>query len=109
MSAGPLDPFNHAVSFTIECDDQAEIDRLWDALSAGGTVELSTSTLPGIVPAITPSGPAYTASTAAPSDSIEIVTSLTAATSATGVANQTVRQRAQRTERPPAPSEAAPT
>ncbi|HEX8167613.1 MAG TPA: VOC family protein [Beijerinckiaceae bacterium] len=39
MSAGPLDPFNHAVSFMIECDDQAEIDRLWDALSAGGTVE----------------------------------------------------------------------
>ena len=39
MSAGPLDPFNHAVSFMIECDDQAEVDRLWDALSAGGTVE----------------------------------------------------------------------
>jgi predicted 3-demethylubiquinone-9 3-methyltransferase (glyoxalase superfamily) len=39
MSAGPLDPFNHAVSFVIECDDQAEVDRLWDALSAGGTVE----------------------------------------------------------------------
>jgi predicted 3-demethylubiquinone-9 3-methyltransferase (glyoxalase superfamily) len=39
MSAGPLDPFNHAVSFMIECEDQAEVDRLWDALSAGGTVE----------------------------------------------------------------------
>ena len=39
MSAGPLDPFNHAVSFMIECDDQAEVDRLWDALSEGGTVE----------------------------------------------------------------------
>src|SRR5215218_6313421 len=24
MSAGPLDPFNHAVSFAIECDDQRE-------------------------------------------------------------------------------------
>jgi predicted 3-demethylubiquinone-9 3-methyltransferase (glyoxalase superfamily) len=39
MSAGPLDPFNHAVSFMINCADQAEVDRLWDALSAGGSVE----------------------------------------------------------------------
>ena len=35
MSAGPLDPFNHAVSFMVECDDQREVDRLWDALGAG--------------------------------------------------------------------------
>lgn len=27
MSAGPLDPFNHAVSFVVNCDDQAELDR----------------------------------------------------------------------------------
>ena len=33
ISAGPLDPFNHSVSFLVECDDQAEIDRLWAALS----------------------------------------------------------------------------
>ena len=39
MSAGPLDPFNHAVSFIVNCEDQAEIDRLWAALSEGGTVE----------------------------------------------------------------------
>jgi predicted 3-demethylubiquinone-9 3-methyltransferase (glyoxalase superfamily) len=39
MSAGPLDPFNHAVSFTVECADQREIDRLWDALGAGGKIE----------------------------------------------------------------------
>lgn len=39
ISAGPLDPFNHAVSFVLLCDDQAEIDRLWNALSAGGQIE----------------------------------------------------------------------
>jgi predicted 3-demethylubiquinone-9 3-methyltransferase (glyoxalase superfamily) len=40
ISAGPLDPFNHAISFLVHCDDQAEIDRLWDALSEGGSVEM---------------------------------------------------------------------
>ena len=39
ISAGPLDPFNHAISFLVSCADQAEIDRLWEALSKGGTVE----------------------------------------------------------------------
>ena len=39
MSAGPLDPFNHAVSFSVACEDQAEVDRLWDSLSDGGSVE----------------------------------------------------------------------
>lgn len=39
ISAGPMDPFNHAISFVVECDDQAELDRYWDALGAGGTVE----------------------------------------------------------------------
>lgn len=36
FEAGPFDPFNHAVSFMIECDTQDEIDRLWDALLADG-------------------------------------------------------------------------
>ncbi len=39
MTAGPLDPFNHAISFMVSCDDQAEIDRLWSALSEGGSTE----------------------------------------------------------------------
>ena len=39
ISAGPLDTFNHSISFMIECDDQQEIDRLWDALGNGGTIE----------------------------------------------------------------------
>jgi predicted 3-demethylubiquinone-9 3-methyltransferase (glyoxalase superfamily) len=39
MSAGPLDPFNHAVSFVVNCETQAEIDHYWDALLEGGTPE----------------------------------------------------------------------
>jgi predicted 3-demethylubiquinone-9 3-methyltransferase (glyoxalase superfamily) len=39
INAGPLDPFNHAISFLVSCSDQAEVDRLWNALSAGGTIE----------------------------------------------------------------------
>ena len=40
MTAGPLDPFNHAVSFVVYCDDQAENDRYWNALLAdGGSAE----------------------------------------------------------------------
>jgi predicted 3-demethylubiquinone-9 3-methyltransferase (glyoxalase superfamily) len=39
FTAGPLDHFNHAVSFVVDCDSQDEIDRLWKALSEGGKVE----------------------------------------------------------------------
>jgi len=39
MSAGPLDPFNHAVSFMVSCEDQAEVDHFWNALSQGGSTE----------------------------------------------------------------------
>ncbi len=40
MQAGPLDPFNHAISFMVLCDHQAEIDHYWDSLvSQGGTAE----------------------------------------------------------------------
>ena len=39
MSAGPLDPFNHAVSFVVNCDNQVELDRYWNALLEGGTAE----------------------------------------------------------------------
>ena len=36
MSAGRLDPFNHAVSFLVTCETQEEIDRYWNAILAGG-------------------------------------------------------------------------
>jgi Uncharacterized protein conserved in bacteria len=39
IEAGPLDPFNHSFSIIVECDDQDEIDRLWNALKEGGSVE----------------------------------------------------------------------
>lgn len=39
IGAGPFDPFNHAISFLVNCKDQAEIDRLWKALVKGGTAE----------------------------------------------------------------------
>src|SRR3954469_21201719 len=39
MSAGPLDPFNHAISFVVNCTDQAELDRYWNALLQGGSAE----------------------------------------------------------------------
>jgi|SRR5580700_10890628 predicted 3-demethylubiquinone-9 3-methyltransferase (glyoxalase superfamily) len=39
ISAGPLDSFNHSVSFVVSCDDQSEVDRYWDALLEGGSAE----------------------------------------------------------------------
>ena len=38
LNGGPKFPFTNAVSFTVYCKDQAEIDRLWNAIEkAGGT------------------------------------------------------------------------
>ena len=39
MNAGELDPFTHAISFVVNCEDQAEVDRYWEALRAGGEIE----------------------------------------------------------------------
>ena len=36
LNGGPDFKFNEAVSFMIECKDQAEVDRYWDALVQGG-------------------------------------------------------------------------
>jgi predicted 3-demethylubiquinone-9 3-methyltransferase (glyoxalase superfamily) len=39
ISAGPLDPFNHAISFVVNCETQAEVDRYWNALVERGSPE----------------------------------------------------------------------
>ena len=36
MSAGPHHEFNDAISIVVLCDDQAELDRYWNALLEGG-------------------------------------------------------------------------
>ena len=37
LNGGPADfKLNESVSFAVDCDDQAEVDRLWDALTANG-------------------------------------------------------------------------
>lgn len=36
ITAGPHHEFNDAISIVVECDDQAELDRYWDALLSGG-------------------------------------------------------------------------
>lgn len=40
MSGGPMEvQFTHAVSFYIDCKDQAEVDNYWEKLSEGGLIE----------------------------------------------------------------------
>lgn len=39
LAAGPMFKFNEAVSFVINCKDQAEVDYYWDALTTNGGQE----------------------------------------------------------------------
>jgi len=36
LNGGPEFTFDEAISFVIDCEDQAELDRYWDALVEGG-------------------------------------------------------------------------
>jgi predicted 3-demethylubiquinone-9 3-methyltransferase (glyoxalase superfamily) len=36
LNGGPHDKFNDAISLSVTCKDQAEVDKLWDALTADG-------------------------------------------------------------------------
>lgn len=36
LNGGPDFTFNEAVSFVMACDDQADVDRMWDALTSNG-------------------------------------------------------------------------
>jgi predicted 3-demethylubiquinone-9 3-methyltransferase (glyoxalase superfamily) len=60
LNGGERIEHTHAVSFHVDCADQAELDRLWDALSAGGRIErcgwledrygVSWQIMPGVLP-----------------------------------------------------------
>ena len=39
ITAGPHHEFNDAISIVVTCDDQAELDRYWNALLQGGTAQ----------------------------------------------------------------------
>lgn len=39
INGGPQFTFSEAISFSVTCADQAEVDRYWDALLAGGGEE----------------------------------------------------------------------
>ena len=41
LNGGPQHPFTDAISLSVECDDQAEVDRLWAALTADGGAEVA--------------------------------------------------------------------
>jgi predicted 3-demethylubiquinone-9 3-methyltransferase (glyoxalase superfamily) len=45
LNGGPHHPFNDAISLSVLCGDQTEVDRLWDALIADGGKPIQCSWL----------------------------------------------------------------
>lgn len=45
LNGGPHDAFNDAISLSIDCKDQAEVDYYWDRLLEGGGKEVACSWL----------------------------------------------------------------
>ena len=39
LNGGMRFEYSHAISFHVDCVDQAEVDRLWNALAEGGSIE----------------------------------------------------------------------
>ncbi len=44
-NGGAHDKFNDAISLSVACKNQAEVDRLWDALTADGASRFSAAGL----------------------------------------------------------------
>lgn len=40
LNGGPNEPFNDRISLSVVCQDQAEVDHYWEALTAGGGEEV---------------------------------------------------------------------
>ncbi len=45
LNGGPSEKFNNAISLSVDCEDQAEVDRLWTALTADGGKPIQCSWL----------------------------------------------------------------
>lgn len=39
LNGGPQYPFTPAISFVVNCEDQVEVDHLWEKLSEGGSIQ----------------------------------------------------------------------
>ncbi|HEY9056351.1 MAG TPA: VOC family protein [Aurantimonas sp.] len=45
LNGGPREPFNDAISLSVSCEDQAEVDHYWAALSADGRAPVQSGWL----------------------------------------------------------------